>query len=260
MEFVDPPTWIVFDETPNDPSYSSQWYLPKVNAPEGWDVTHGNSNYSIAVVDRGVDINHSDLQNKILGGESSTSDDHGTQVAGVAAASANNSTGIAGMGWDIRITPYDTENGSGNLSDLTSAKNHSNVRVINLRWFLVILNTSNNTYRPANINEVQAYQNVINEAISAGKIVVASGGNPPSSITVGGTTYTPSFSVPFVQYPAAFDNVVAVSATNSSDVLQSGYNYGSFLDLAAPGISIFTTDLGGGYETVNGTSFSAPLT
>ena len=109
-------------ETPDDPYFYQQWGLDKIDAPEGWDFTHGSDSVIIAIVDTGIDGTHPDLASKVLagykydsspGGSSypipahTNSDDHyhGTHVAGIAAAITNNGVGVAGLGWETRLMP-----------------------------------------------------------------------------------------------------------------------------------------------------------
>jgi subtilisin family serine protease len=126
---------MTFDSIPNDPKYSEQWALPKVNMSSSWDYQKGNPDIKIAILDNGFKLTHEDLQNKfssemrdetdidtqfyinsgytLVTGEDYTTPDndptglgtHGTHVAGIAAASTNNSLGVAGIGWNSTIVP-----------------------------------------------------------------------------------------------------------------------------------------------------------
>src|SRR5947209_8726254 len=97
--------------TPNDPFFSSkQWGPQKINAPAAWDITTGNPNSVVAVVDTGVDSTHPDLSRNILPGTNCTTESgtplaHGTHVAGIAAAIGNNGAAIAGISWAASILP-----------------------------------------------------------------------------------------------------------------------------------------------------------
>ena len=101
-------------EIPNDSDFGNQWGLTKIQAPEAWNISHGNNQVDIAIVDTGININHPDLGAKITlslnctvtgcPAETSTDPDgHGTHVAGIASAITNNSTGVAGLSWDGRL-------------------------------------------------------------------------------------------------------------------------------------------------------------
>lgn len=229
---------------PNDSSYGSQWHLPKIQAPQGWDITTGAASFPIAIIDSGVDADHPDLASKLMTGRNfldgtvNTDDTHGhgTSVAGAAAAVSNNGTGISGVAWASPIMPLQV------LSPTTSALYSTIASAIT--W------ATDNGAKVINISlagSTSSYtmENAINYAWNKGVIVVASAGNA-------------STSAPY--YPAACKNVVSVSATTSSDLKASWSNFGPTVDVAAPGASIYTTTKGGGYGSVNGTSFSSPIT
>jgi len=229
--------------TPNDPSYVSQWHLPKIAAPAGWDITTGSSTVDIAILDTGVDPAHPDLAGKLLPGfnfYTNTSDTHdvyghGTKVAGSAAAMANNAAGVAGVAWQNPIMPLVISDSTGYAtyarmaSAMTYAVDHG-VRIINISFGG---STSSSTL-----------QNAVNYAWNKGAVIFAAASNYNTS-----TPY----------YPAACTNVVSVSATDANDAKASFSNYGSTIDIAAPGVSILTTTNGGGYGSVSGTSFSSPI-
>jgi subtilisin family serine protease len=228
---------------PNDERYPSQWHLPKISAPDGWDMCTGSDIAPIAIIDSGVDPTHPDLSDKLLSGynfvENNTDTHdvrgHGTAVAGTAAAISNNVAGVAGVAWGNPIMPLVVLN-SDNLASyynvaraITFAADNG-IRVINL-----------SLGGPSSSSTVQ---NAINYAWTKGTLIFASAGNYATS--------TPC-------YPAACEHAVAVSATTSSDTRASFSNYGAWIDIAAPGTSILTTNRGGGYGYWNGTSFSSPV-
>lgn len=231
--------------TANDPYFTSgqQWHLGKIQAPGAWDVSTGTTSVVVAVVDTGVNFSHPDLQGRLLGGydfvnsDSNPSDDngHGTASTGVIAACTNNAVGVAGVTWQTPVLPVKVLDGSGSGSysnvaaGITYAADNG-ARIINL--------SLGGTYSSS------ALQDAVNYAWSKGVVIVAAAGNNGNSTPV---------------YPAACTNVVAVSATNLSDARTSWSNYGSYVDIAAPGENIYTT-YGSGYSSVNGTSFSSPIT
>lgn len=230
--------------TPDDLSYASQWHLPKISAPTGWDISTGSPVVDIAVIDSGIDPSHPDLNGKLLpgynfvGGNTDTHDimGHGTAVAGAAAAIGNNSIGVAGVAWQNKLMPLvvlDATNYASysNIANAVLYAADHGVRVINIS----IAGSSSST----------TLQNAINYAWNKGVIIIAAAANNSTS-----TPY----------YPAACANVMAISATTSSDTLASFSNYGSWITLSAPGTSIYTTNNGGGYGAWNGTSFSSPIT
>lgn len=229
---------------PNDSSYGSQWHLPKIQAPQGWDITTGAASFPIAIIDSGVDADHPDLASKLMTGRnfldgSVNTDDthgHGTSVAGAAAAASNNGTGISGVSWGSPIMPLQVFNSttSALYSTIASAitwATDNGAKVINISM--------------AGSTSSLTMENAINYAWNKGVIVVASAGNS-------------STSAPY--YPAACKNVVSVSATTSGDLKASWSNFGATVDVSAPGVSIYTTTKGGGYGSVSGTSISAPIT
>jgi len=244
VEFVENNFMAEPSTTPNDSYYPSQWHLPKINAPSGWDITPGSESVPIAIIDSGVDPAHPDLAGKLitgynfLGSNTDTHDvlGHGTAVAGTAAAMTNNVTGVAGLACDNPIMPLVVLNSSNYASyydisrAITYAVDHG-VRVLNIS----IGGSSSST----------TLQSAADYAWNKGALIFASAMNNNNS-----TPY----------YPAACNHVVAVAATTSTDTKASFSSYGAWVDISAPGASIYTTNNGGGYGYWNGTSFSSPLT
>ncbi|TWJ18783.1 S8 family serine peptidase [Geobacter argillaceus] len=244
FKFVEPN--YIADPTiiPNDPSFSSQWHLPKIFAPQGWDTVTGSPSVDIAIADSGVDPTHPDLAGKLIPGynfydnNNNTSDvyGHGTKVAGTAAAIGNNGIGVTGVAWGSAIMPLRVSDTAGYgyysmmANAIVYAADHG-VRIVNLSFG----GTSSST----------TLQSAIDYAWSKGTIVFASAGNS---------------NVSTLTYPAACNHAVAVAATDSSDNKASFSNYGSWITVAAPGSGIYTTANGGGYASVSGTSFSSPIT
>jgi len=228
---------------PNDPSFVNQWHLQKVSAPAAWDLTTGSSAVKVAVIDSGVDPAHPDLVNKLvpgynfLGGSTSDTHDvygHGTAVAGVIGADTNSGIGVAGLGWNSSVMPLVVVSSSNiaTYADIASAINYAadhGAKVINM-------SLGGTSYS-------STLQSAVNYAWSKGVVIVAAAGNNSSSAGF---------------YPAALNNVVAVSATESNDTLSSFSNFGSWITVSAPGNYIFTTNNGGGYGNWQGTSFASP--
>ena len=227
--------------TPTDPQYGSEWHLATIQAPAAWDIATG-SGITIAVLDGGVDSTHPDLAAHIVPGwnfydnTSNTSDvnGHGTKVAGVAAAIGNNGVGVAGSAFNAKIMPMRISDSAGSLTyysivanALTYAADHG-ARVANISYII------------SNVSTVQtAAQYMRNK----GGVVVASGGN------TGAYDASPNTST-----------ILTVAGTDSADQRASWSAYGPIIDVAAPGVGIVTTTVGGGYGAVSGTSFSSPLT
>ena len=112
VQFTEPDMYLPpVQVTPNDPSYPSQWHLPRIQAPTAWLTTKGSTAVKIAILDTGVDPTHSDLYARLVPGwntydNTSNSSDvhgHGTKVAGTASASSNNGLGGAAVSWDTLI-------------------------------------------------------------------------------------------------------------------------------------------------------------
>ncbi len=228
---------------PNDPGYGSQWYLAKINGSMAWDISKGSGGVVVAVVDSGVDATHPDLAGKIvagwnfLGANADTSDvyGHGTAVAGAVAAMTDNLAGISGIAWNNSIMPLVVLNSSNYAS-------YSNIAA-------AIVWAADHGARAINVSlggtsASSTLQSAVNYAWSKGAVVFAAAANAATS--------TPA-------YPAACDKVVAIGSTDESDRLASFSNYGTWIDLTAPGTSMLTTVRGGGYSYWQGTSFSTPL-
>lgn len=228
---------------PSDPSYPSQWHLPKIRSAEAWDLGTGQRRDILAVVDTGVAYEHGDLKGKLLqgynfvAGNNNAADDngHGTLVAGAAAALSNNSVGVAGVAWQCQILPVKVLDASGSGSHSAIANGiiyaaDQGARVINLS-----LGSSVGS---------RTLERAVNYAWGKNAVLVAAAGNNGTNALV---------------YPAAYPNVLGVSALDSNDALPSWSSFGSHVMLAAPGVNILTTHVGGGYGYASGTSLATPL-
>jgi hypothetical protein len=237
--------------TPNDTWYTHQWGIRKAEIDEAWVIEKGETNeITVAVLDTGVDTDHEDLAGKILPGvhfytdefgyeltdfnyEDDSNSGHGTSITGVIAAVTNNNRGIAGVSWGAKILPVkvlDAE-GTGFDSDIARgivyAVDHG-AKVINMSV--------------AGETRSDVLEEAVNYAVSNGAVLVAAVGNQGSS---------------FAQYPAAYPNVIGVAATDSSDNHPAWSNYGSFVDVSAPGESIISTNRNNTYLRMSGTSIAA---
>ncbi|MBI2589431.1 S8 family serine peptidase [Candidatus Berkelbacteria bacterium] len=248
LESVEADEPIRIFSTPNDPRYSSQaTTFSQMNMQAGWDYVQGKTSAVIAVIDTGVDGTHEDLTGKVLAGRNisantaiaanTDSDDngHGTNIAGIAAAGGDNSIGMTGVDWQARILPIKAFNSDGlaETSDIVSAIEYA----INQNATVITMSFGRST--PSD-----ALEAAVNSAASRGILLVAAAGNTGESS---------------VYYPAAYENVIAAGAVQADNARASFSNYGSALDLMAPGVSVIATADGGGYEAVSGTSFAVPF-
>lgn len=246
VEYVEPDFTATALNTANDPQFTSgnQWALQKIAAPLAWNTTVGSSNVIVAVIDSGVTATHPDLAGKVLPGydfinnDADATDDngHGTAVAGLIGAATNNGIGMAGVSWNSMILPVKAlgADGNGSYSAISNAiiwAADRGARVINLSLGGTAASTT--------------LQNAVNYAWNRNCVVIAAAGNSGNDIP---------------QYPGACNNVVAVSATNSSDVRPSWSNFGSYVDISAPGVNVLTLQGANSYSNWNGTSFSSPIT
>ncbi|MEO8082376.1 MAG: S8 family serine peptidase [Ardenticatenales bacterium] len=228
--------------TPNDPYLSQQWHHAKIESAGAWDRQRG-AGVTIAIVDTGTNCNHADLAGKCVTGydyvnhDNNPADDqgHGTHVAGIAAAVTNNGVGGAGVGWDSMVMPVKVLDRTGNgghsaiASGITYAADHG-ADIINMSLGGAFTSS--------------ALRTAVEYAISHGVVVVAAAGNENTS--------NPS-------YPAAYTGVISVAATTQSDQRASFSNYGTTIKVAAPGVSILSTVMTGGYQAWSGTSMASPV-
>ena len=233
---------VAVDWTPPDPLWDGQWAPRQVRAQKAWNLERGSETTVVAIVDTGVQLNHPDLEDHLVGGHDFVNDDqqprddngHGTAVAGVVAAIAN-SSGVAGMCVRCRLMPVKTlaANGTGwwtvAAEGIVWAAEHR-ADVINLSF--------------GGPTGGSVLQDAIAYARSRGAVVIGAAGNYGSDDLF---------------YPAAMPGVVSVAGSDDLDRRLSFSNYStSWVDLAAPGCTL-TTKRFGSYGTFCGTSFAAPL-
>jgi serine protease len=255
--------------TPNDPSLGSQWHLATVNAAGAWNYFSTGSTIKIAIVDNAIDRTHQDLSGNlwvnpgeiasngidddgdgyiddINGYDVADNDnnpnppnntfDHGTHCAGIADAKTNNSIGIAGMGYSCKLMCVKATGNSASASSVTNGYDgvvyavSAGADVISMSWGGTGTSTT--------------AQNVITWANSQGVVLVAAAGNN---------------NVNTMFYPAGYTECIAVAATNSNDTKASFSNFGTWVDISAPGNNIYSTLPGNGYGTMSGTSMACPL-
>lgn len=240
---------------PDDPFFDRQYTLHNtgqiinnragkpdadLDAPEAWNIHTGNSLVTVAVIDTGVD-SHADYFDRLLPGwntvqhNDNTKDDcpHGTHVAGIIAAKGNNGLGVAGVNWSANILPVRVLDGcfgttTQSAEGIIWATDHgAEVANISLEFY---------TFS-------QFLKDAADYAHHNNVLLVAAAGNSNGRRVV---------------YPAAFENVIAVSATGNTDEFESFSNFGPEIELAAPGRDIFSTWVGGTYTWLAGTSSASP--
>jgi serine protease len=257
---------------PDDPNFAAQWHYPLINLPQAWDVSQGSANVIVAVIDTGVLLNHPDFVNldsssqlvpgfdfirdatvaadndsdNIIGDIDDDPNDpgdrglgfastfHGTHVAGTIAAATNNATGVAGVGWNVKVMPlralgfgggtsYDIEQAvlfAAGLPNDSGTVPAQKADVINLS----LGGTGGAGATPP------AYL----QARAAGVIIVAAAGNDASNLPV---------------FPASYDDaVISVSAVDLNKSRAYYSNFGSHVDVAGPG--------GDASQNLNGDGFA----
>ena len=227
--------------TPNDPGWGNQWGPAKIRCPEAWDIFTGNDDVIIAVIDTGVDYNHPDLAGKVIKGYDFCNNDddpmddygHGTHCSGIASAIGNNGVGIAGVTWGAKVlaVKFLNSGGSGSYANgaaaIIYAADHG-ANVLSNSW--------------GGSGDSQAVHDAVDYAWNHGCLFVAAAGN-----TGGG-----------LLYPALFANAMAVSATDSGDNLADFSSRGDKIEVAAPGVGVYSTLPGGSYASWSGTSMACP--
>lgn len=273
----------------NDPLFSEQWYLRNINAPAAWDIETGQETVIVGVIDTGIDYRHEDLQGQLwvnsaedLNGNgildsldlNGIDDDgngyiddvigwdftdapnfpdqgdylepdndpmdeygsgHGTPIAGIIAARQNNHLGISGAAPGARVMALRAGTASGFLEEDDVAE--AIIYAIDNGCQVVNMSFGDNAVS-------YLLRDAIQYGVSQGVIFVASAGNSGNAS---------------LNYPAAFDETISVGATDSANRLAGFSNYGSKINLVAPGLEVFSTQIGNAYGINNGTSFSAPV-
>jgi thermitase len=245
------PDWIVFPvNCVNDPLISNQWHhrVDRLNSCGAWALETGAPSVVVAICDTGVRVTHQDLLSHRMegfhvpsrtwesaGGPVDDINGHGTLCTGAAAANGNNSVGISGIGWNLghrmmRVT--DSSDGSASISNLTLAARTAIDRGDKV---------ASVSYSGVTNSSVRTTGNYIR---SKGGLLVWAAGNSNAQLS-----------------GSREDSVIVVGATDQNDQKASFSNFGSLVDLVAPGVSIYTTSRGGNtsYSFASGTSFSTPI-
>lgn len=250
---------------PSDTLNTQQYYLEAIKAYQAWDLQKGDTNVIIGIGDTGIDSDHPDMINdyaknyndpingidddndgyidNFMGWDFGNDDNnpellnsgHGINVSGIASASTNNVTGISGVGYKTKILALKID------SDVTGGLVGAYDAIVYAADFgaPIISNSWGSTFYS------KFAQDIINYAtLNKGCLVIAATGNN-------------GFENRF--YPAAYENVLAVGASERGDTIKSSSNYGYWTDIYAPGDDILTCNAIGGYGTNGGTSMAAPI-
>lgn len=224
------------------------WGITKIGATKV-PSTNGGAGVNVAIIDTGIDYSHPDLvSNYKIGGYDFVNSDtepiddngHGTHCAGIIAA-LDNTFGVIGVAPHANLYAYKIldSSGSGSTSNLIAAiemaiqTHNDNDPSNNIQIISMSLGAPSGTL---------SLKNECTKAYKSGILLVAAAGNSGSS----------------VNYPAAYDSVIAVAATDSNNVRPSWSSQGPEVELAAPGVGISSTYLGSAYETMSGTSMACP--
>ncbi len=287
VAYVEPDFAIASSARPNDPSFSQLWGLANaggsggivgadIRATAAWDVTSGSRNVVVAVIDTGVDYNHPDLaanmwQNpreipgngrdddangfvddihgwNFVAGNGNPLDDegHGTHVAGTIGAVGNNGVGITGVNWQVSIMAlkFLDADGSGATSDAIAAINYATKM---RRDFGVNVVATNNSWGGGGAS------NALRDAIAAG--------GRAGTLFVAAASNDGADNDSVANYPSNYpdESIIAVAATDRADRLASFSNYGATtVDVAAPGVGIYSTVPNNSYASYSGTSMATP--
>jgi serine protease len=268
---------------PFDPLVGQQYYLNIIQAYDAWDIAKGDGGIVVAIIDTGGDLDHPDIQqnlfvneNEPIDGQDNDGDGyidnrngwdfsgaresevtldfygdnnpsvfsggilgHGTKVAGCVAATPNNGTGIAGIGYHTKLlftkhVADDSPSGifsSSTYKGVLYAATHG-AKIINCSWG-----------RKGNPSSIE--QDIITHVtLDLGCLVIAAAGNDNTAE---------------IFYPASYDYVVSVAASNSSDLKHTNSSFGKTVDITAPGAGILTTSFNNDYSVDNGTSLASPI-
>jgi len=250
IEYAEKAPLFFISSVPNDPYYGevtgggfmggsadANWHLTLINAEEAWDITTGNPEIVVAVLDNAIYVDHPDLQGKIVsqidlgnGDDDPTPPDftyiwsHGTHSAGLIGAATNNGIGVASIGYDISIMAVklgdDASDGqamaAGFEGIVWAADNGADV--INMSWGSPMF--------------FQTMQNTVNYAYNKGCVMVGAAGNNGNGLE---TQMNPDIPVNYVGYPAALHHVIAVGSCDVGDNKSDFSNYGTWIDVLAPG-------------------------
>jgi subtilisin family serine protease len=217
---------------------NQKWHYDMIKAPQAWTVTNGSSAVKVAVLDTGIDHNHPSLANFVntslgrtfVGGTTMDVQGHGTHVAGTIASYGS----VSGVMQNATLIPVKVlgDDGSGSLYGITQGILYA----ANIDADVINMSLGGGGYN-------QSMDEAVQTATSQGTIVVAASGNDGASS---------------ISYPAAYSSVIAVGSVTSNRTRSSFSNYGSGLELMAPGSNIYSTYPNSRYTTLSGTSMATP--
>ncbi|WP_154887993.1 S8 family peptidase [Longibaculum muris] len=232
----------------NDPLYSQLWGIQKIKAPLAWNYTTGSQEVVVGIIDTGIDDSHPDIrrnmwqspQGRIVNGWNFADDNqfsmdvdgHGTHVAGTVGAVGNNYIGITGVCWNVKVVSMKFGLDVASAIAAIDFANVFHIPILNASW-------GGRVYSLALKQAINQYDGLF----------IASAGNNGENNDI------------YPIYPATYEsaNIISVAAISPSNELAGFSNYGlKSVDIAAPGTSILSLDLQGGYSPLNGTSMAAP--
>lgn len=249
--------------TPNDPMLGDLYHLGVIKAYEAWDITQGDTNLTVGIVDAGIQFDHPDLIANIKynyadpvngidddnngyiddwrgwnpagnsNNPTATLSPHGLFSSGISSATVNNNIGVAGVGYKTKFLTVRIDNNQGwsfGYEGIVYAA-EMNCTVINCSW-------GNNTFS-------QMSQSVINYAtINKNCLIVAAAGNSNNEVKV---------------YPATYEGVISVGGTMANDDKWGNSTFNYAVDIVAPSNLLKSTFAFNGYDVSSGTSFAAPM-
>ena len=262
--------------SPNDTGFSSQWHYHNtgqnsgtsdkdIDLPEAWDIEKGSSSVIVAIIDGGIQTNHPDISanmwsskgyNFVTKSYTLSGEDHGTHVAGTVAAVTNNNTGVSGIaggsgsGNGIRLMSCQvfTSTSSGGFDQASIYAADNNAAISQNSWGY----TTVNVYEQAVLDAIDYFNANAGGSVMNGGITIYAAGNDNATGN---------------WYPGCYSGAFAVAATNNKDVRSYYSNYGSWINISAPGgeqeynndpRGVYSTQASSGYMYMQGTSMACP--
>lgn len=228
-----------------DPKASEMYHLKNLNLSKAQQLA-GKNKVKVGVIDTGLDANHPELKNRLSANinimdpmKKGSADTHGTHVAGIIAGEKNNGIGGYGVAPNAEIVSIDVSNRSFFITDYVVAEGILEA----IRQKVKVINMSLGFYYPSPILE-----DAVKKAVEAGIVVVAAAGNDGASV---------------LNYPASFDGVISVGATDSNNQLAYFSTFGPSVDVVAPGHNVYApvydVDKGSSFVKMSGTSMASPV-